>query len=109
MFSQITTATNATAGMIIAVITALAAIAKKYIGRKSSPPKSECIKRAEFHAGLDAIRDRIGASSLALADKIELQHKQVLTALDRQGASLEHRLDKLESFLAQVEERAKRL
>jgi hypothetical protein len=94
---------TATTGVIIALITAAAAIAKKLLSR--GKPKPEYITRAEFHAGLDTTRDRIGASYLALADKIELQHNQVLTVLDRQGASFESRLDRLDTAVARLDER----
>lgn len=92
---------------IIALLTAAAAVAKKYIGRKT-PPKPEYITRAEFHREMTATRDRIGASYLALADKIELQHNQVLTVLDRQGANFEARLDHLETTVARLDERTRK-
>jgi hypothetical protein len=104
MLPSISSSATATAGILVALITGLAAIAKKYIGRKS-PPKPEYITRAEFHSGVDSVRDRIGASYLALADKIEQQHNQVLTTLDRQGANFEARLDALESAVARLDER----
>jgi hypothetical protein len=105
MFAQITTAASATAGIVIALVTGAAAVAKKYIGRQK--PRPEYITRAEFHHELTATRDRIGASYLALADKIELQHNQMLSVLDRQGANFERRLDQLESNLARLDERTK--
>jgi hypothetical protein len=95
---------SATATAILtATIAAAAAIAKKLLPAKK--PKPEYISRAEFHDGLDRVRDRIGASYLALADKIEQQHNQVLTKLDSQGANFERRLDQLESNLARLDER----
>jgi hypothetical protein len=106
MLAQISTAASATAGIIMALLSAAAAVAKKYIGRQK--PKPDYITRAEFHQSMDATRDRIGASYLALADKIELQHNQVLTKLDRQGANFERRLDQLESNLARLDERTTR-
>lgn len=108
MLAQLTTTTTAAAGIVIAVITSAAAIAKKLITRKLAN-KPEHITRAEFHAGIDSLRDRIAASHLALADKIELQHNHVLTVLDRQGANFEHRLDQLESNLARLDERTQPL
>ncbi len=93
-----------TTAIATAVIAALAALAKKFLPAKKSP-KPEYISRAEFHDGLDKVRDRIGASYLALADKIELQHSQVLTKLDSQGTNFEHRLDALEASMARLDER----
>jgi hypothetical protein len=105
MLAQISSAATATAGIIVALLSAAAAVAKKYIGRQKSKP--EYITRAEFHLSMDATRDRIGASYLALADKIEMQHNQVLTKLDRQGANFERRIDQLESNLARLDERSR--
>ena len=91
---------------LTAAVAGALALAKKFLPR-SSPPKPEHITRAEFHTGMDAVRDRIGASYLALADKIEQQHNQVLTTLDRQGTNFEHRIDQLESNLARLDERTR--
>jgi hypothetical protein len=98
-------ATTTTAGIAVALITAAAALAKKYLGRKV--PKPDTITRAEFHHELTAVRDRIGASYLALAEKIEQQHNQVLTTLDHQGANFERRLDSLDSAVARLDERTR--
>ena len=92
-----------TTAILTAAIAAAAALAKKFLPRIK--PKPEYISRAEFHDGLDKVRDRIGASYLALADKIEQQHNQVLTTLDRQGANFERRIDTIESSLARLDER----
>lgn len=105
MLAQLTTTTTAAAGIAVAVITSAAAIAKKLLRKPA--PKPEYICRAEFHDGIDSLRDRIAASHLALADKIELQHNHVLTVLDRQGATFERRLDQLESNLARLDERTR--
>ncbi len=90
-----------------AVVGLLSWLAKKLLFR-GQKPKPEYITRAEFHQAIDATRDRIGASYLALADKIELQHNQVLTALERQGANFERRLDTLDSAVARLDERTRR-
>jgi hypothetical protein len=90
-----------------AIAGTVAVLVKKFLGRKSPKPKAEYITRAEFHQGLDATRDRIGASYLALADKLDANHKEVLGGLERQGANFERRLDQLESNLARLDERTK--
>ncbi len=95
------------AGILVALITAAAAIIRKLLSRKSGHPKPEYISRAEFHSALDAARDRIGASYLALADKLDSHQRDLLAALERQGASFEHRLDHLESSLARLDERTR--
>ncbi len=92
-----------TAAILTAAIAAAAAIAKKLLPAKQ--PKPEYISRAEFHTELEKTRDRIGASYLALADKLEHQHNQVLTKLDSQGANFERRLDSLEAAFARLDER----
>lgn len=89
---------------ITALLTGAVFLAKKFLVRKPAA-KPDYIARAEFHAGIDSLRDRIAASHLALADKIELQHNHVLTVLDRQGTTFERRLDQLESNLARLDER----
>jgi len=93
--------------VLAAIIAFLSWLAKKLWSRgvKSKP---DHITRAEFHQAIDATRDRIGASYLALADKIELQHSQVLIVLERQGANFERRLDHLETSLARLDERTRR-
>jgi hypothetical protein len=105
MLAQITTAASATAGIVIALVTGAAAVAKKYIGRRK--PKPEYITRAEFQNEMSATRDRIGAGYLALADKIDANHKESLSALGRVAIMTEQRLDGLESGLARVDERTK--
>ena len=98
-----------------AFITAAALIAKKLLPRAASrigPHASghaSGITCAEFHAAMDATRDRIDATSLALANKIEQKHNQVLTKLDCQGANFERRLDQIESNLARLDERTNSL
>jgi hypothetical protein len=82
-----------------------AALAKKFLPRPQ--PKPEYLTRAELHAGLDKTRDRIAASFLALGDKMDQQHTQILTRLDRQGDRFEQRFDQLETNLARVDERTR--
>jgi hypothetical protein len=105
MFAQITTAASATAGIVIALVTGTAAVAKKYIGRQK--PRPEYITRAEFHQELTATRDRIGASYLALADKLDASHKETLTAINSLAATSEARLDAHEAALARLDERTR--
>ena len=92
--------------VLAAIIAFLSWLAKKLWSR-GAKSKPDHITRAEFHQAIDATRDRIGASYLALADKIELQHSQVLTVLERQGANFERRLDTLDSAVARLDERTR--
>jgi hypothetical protein len=88
MFPQITTTTAAIAG------------ARKYLGRK--PPKPEYVSRVAFHHEMTAVRDRIAASYLALADKIEQNHRETASVLDRISTTVEQRLDALDSAVARL-------
>jgi hypothetical protein len=61
---------------------------KKLVPTKAHP-KPGYITRAEFLEEQIATRDRIGASYLALADKLDANHRDLLTALERQGANFD--------------------
>ncbi len=91
-----------------AVVGFLSWLAKKFLFR-SQKPKPEYITRAEFHHELTATRDRIGASYLALADKIDLTHRDLRSTIDHLAATTEHRLDRLESTVARLDERVNSL
>jgi len=98
--------TTTAAAIATAAIAGAVAITKKLLPHKTAP-KPEYITRAEFHHDLDAMRDRIGASYLAMADKLDANHKQLLTAIAHQGETFERRIDQLESGLARLDERTK--
>jgi hypothetical protein len=93
------TPTPTTAAIITAAIAAIVAITKKLLPRKSAP-KPKYITRAEFHEGLDTMRDRIGAGYLAVAEKLDANHRELLSALDRQGS----RINELETGVARLDE-----
>ncbi len=88
---------------LAALATGAVFLAKKIFRR--SHPRPEPVTRAEFHAAMDATRDRIGASYLALADKLDSHRRDLLLAIERQGATFENRLDQLESNFARLDER----
>jgi len=90
----------ATWAAAVAAVGSALLFAKKFIARRH-PPKPDLITRTEFHAGMDAVRDRIGASYLAMADKLDANHKEIMSALDRQVT----RINDLETGLARVDER----
>jgi hypothetical protein len=97
MLSQITTTTSTEKWAAIAGIAGVVAVAaKKFFGHKPNP-KPDYITRAEFHRELTAIRDRIGASYIAVAEKLDQNHKELLT-----------RITELETGLARVDERTKK-
>ncbi len=110
MFSQIPTprsVSTETLTAIGAVLGSLALLGKKILARRQTA-KAEYITRLEFHQSQDAMRDRIGAGYLALAEKIDATQKELLAALNRQATAIEHRLDKLETNLARLDERTAR-
>jgi hypothetical protein len=102
MFSQLPTpsptSTQTWAAAITAVAGAVALVLKKRLTRTrtATPPKGDFITRTEFHAGLDTLRD-----------KLDTNHKELLSALANQGAIIEKRLDVLESSVARLDERTK--
>ena len=101
MLSEITTSPTATqtwAAVITAILGGLAVVAKKRLNRTRTPkpPKADLITRTEFHAGLDTLRD-----------KLDTNHKELLSALANQGVTIEKRLDTLESSVARLDERTK--
>ena len=87
-----------------ALAAALAALARKMFTRNRKP-KPEYITRLEFHQGLDAVRDRISAGYLALGDKFDAKHEELLSSLHAQGAAFEQRLDHLDTAVARLDER----
>src|SRR5256885_971850 len=101
MLSEITSSpidASKWAALITAALGGLAVVAKKRLNRNRppGPPKADLITRTEFHAGLDTLRD-----------KLDTNHKELLSALGNQGASIEKRLDTLESSVARLDERTK--
>jgi len=69
------------------------------------PAKPEAISRAEFYAEMMGTRDRINATHLAILEKLDANHRELLTALERQAT----RLNVLETALARVDERTRSL
>jgi hypothetical protein len=69
---------------------------KKLVTRKPPKPKPEYITRAEFHHGMDSLRDRIAAGYMAVTEKIDSNHREI-----------ERRLDQLDTAVARLDERTK--
>lgn len=87
-----------------AIATALAGavavfVKKRYNRTRRQPatPKPDLITRAEFHQSLDSV-----------ANKVEVNHKEVQTVLANQGAIIEKRLDRLDTIVARLDERTQR-
>src|ERR1041385_2588701 len=105
MFSQIPSPSSTSAQIWVAAITAAggaiaAVFAKKRFGRNKTtavhaPPKGhDYITRSDFHQALDLIRDRMDAN-----------HRELLSLISAQAAAIEKRLDALESAVARLDER----
>ncbi len=93
---------------IAAALGAIGVAAKKLLARKKTPAPDH-LTTTQFHQELSAVRDRIAAGYLAIADKIEVSHKELADHLDRHALNVERRLDKLESSVARLDERTRSL
>ena len=76
-------------------------LAKKLLGPK--PAKPELMSRADFYAEMLEVRDRLQVNHLALLEKLDANHRELLAALERHGA----RVSTLEAGFARVDERTK--
>ena len=76
-------------------------LAKKLLGPK--PAKPEPMSRADFYAEMLEVRDRMQANHLALLEKLDSNHRELLAALERQAA----RVSALEAGVARLDERTR--
>jgi hypothetical protein len=76
-------------------------LAKRLLGPKAGKP--ELMSRADFYAELGALKDHIHTGHLALLEKLDANHRELLAALERQAT----RINALEAGLARVDERTK--
>ncbi len=76
-------------------------LAKKLLSPKAAKP--EHLSRAEFYAETMATRERINATHLAILEKLDANHRELLAALERQAS----RINVLEAGLARVDERTR--
>jgi hypothetical protein len=76
-------------------------LAKRLFAAK--PPKPEPMSRADFYAELVVLKDQIHAGQLAILEKLDANHRELLATLDRQVT----RINALESGLARVDERTR--
>ena len=86
-------------GTVIGVVGAVALLMKKLLSAK--PAKPEPMGRADFYAELAALKDHIHTGHLAILEKLDANHRELLAALERQAS----RINTLESGLARVDER----
>ena len=89
---------------IAAAAGAIFVFLRKIVRRK---PKDPAVTRSELDRSLESLRNRVGTGHLALAEKLDANHKELLSAITRQGETFERRIDQLESGLARVDERTR--
>jgi hypothetical protein len=87
---------------VAGVIGSALLLARKFLAPKAG--KAEPMSRADFYAELLALKDTIHAGQLAILEKLEANHRELLGALERQAV----RTNALEAGLARVDERTKR-
>jgi hypothetical protein len=86
----------------VGVIGSALLIAKKFLTPRAAKP--DPMSRADFYAELVVLKDHIHAGHLAILEKLDANHRELLAALDRQVT----RINALESGLARVDERTRK-
>ncbi len=86
---------------IAGVIGSALLVAKKLLSPKSGKP--ELMSRGDFYAEVAALKTENHAGHLAILDKLDANHRQLLDVLERQG----NRISALERDLARVDERTR--
>jgi hypothetical protein len=87
---------------IAGVIGSTLLFAKKFLTPKAAKP--ELMSRADFYAELLTLKDHMHATHLAILEKLDANHRELLAALDRQVS----RINALETGLARVDERTRK-
>ena len=77
-------------------------LAKRLLSPK--PAKPEMMSRADFLGEMLDMRERLHANHLALLEKLDTNHRELLAALERQAG----RVNTLEAGVARLEERTAR-
>jgi hypothetical protein len=86
----------------VGIIGSALLLGKKFLTPKSAKP--EPMGRADFYAELAALKDHIHTGHLAILEKLDANHRDLLAALERQVT----RINTLESGLARVDERTRK-
>jgi hypothetical protein len=84
-----------------AIASAVVLIKKLLFARKAG--KGDYLTRADFYEHMIALEERLSAVHLAVLEKLDANHREVLAALERQA----DRINALERGLARVDERTK--
>jgi hypothetical protein len=83
-----------------ALVAALLLVVRRHLRRKPAS-QPELMSRADFASEMRNVSDRIHADHLALREKLEANHRELLAALERQGT----RISALEAGFARLDER----
>jgi hypothetical protein len=89
-------------GLLAALSAAIIVALTNWLRRKADT-RPDMMSRAELCAELREISERIHADHLALLEKLDANHRELLAALERQAG----RINALECGLARVDERTK--
>ena len=87
---------------VIGAIGSAFLLAKKLLSHK--PAKPELVSRAELCAEMLATRERFHTNHLAILEKLDANHRELLAALERLGT----RISALEAGFARVDERTRK-
>ena len=87
-------------GVIAALMAAGCLALRKYLKRKVAN-QPELLSRADFCAAMRDLSDRMHADHVALLEKLHAHHRELLAALERQGAHI----SALEAGFARLDER----
>ena len=88
---------------IVGAVGSALLLAKKLLSPKPAS-KPEPISRADFYAEMLATRERINATHLAILERLDANHRDLVAALERQAT----RINVLEAGLARVDERTRK-
>ncbi len=87
-------------GLLAALVAAVVLAVRQYLKRKAAS-RPEPMSRSQFLAEMVEVRERLHTNHLALVEKLETIHRELLAALERQGA----RISALEAGFARLDER----
>jgi hypothetical protein len=88
---------------IVGAVGSALLLAKKLLSPKPAS-KPEPISRADFYTEMLATRERINTTHLAILEKLDANHRDLVAALERQAT----RINVLETGLARVDERTRK-
>ena len=89
-------------GIFAALVTTIVLAVRGYLKRKAAA-HPEAVSKEEFLTAMLGIKDRMHADHLALLEKLDANHRELLAALERQAT----RINALDAGVARLEERTK--